>query len=151
MCTKVWIWFGFGLESAHNYVTFFQYLWKEEVVLNVVKDMEGMSRLERQRLDLQTQADVIVMELKMQHQAALEVCKEEVANMKVEINWTFENLKWLVAFSKWILRWTFLDCLTADYLANSSGIYDACVTYIVQLKMEESQAKMEAKYDKLQV
>jgi hypothetical protein len=93
----------------------------------------------------------MVMELKMQHQAGLEVCKEEVANMKVEINWTFENLKWLVAFSKWILRWTFLDCLTADYLAKSSGIYDACVTYIVQLKMEESQAKMQAKYDKLQV
>ncbi|CAK9228578.1 unnamed protein product, partial [Sphagnum troendelagicum] len=59
------------------------------------------SMLERQRLDLQTQADVMVMELKMQHQAALEVCKEEVANMK--------------------------------------------------LKMEESQAKMQAKCDKLQV
>ncbi|KAH9559187.1 hypothetical protein CY35_06G044700 [Sphagnum magellanicum] len=59
------------------------------------------SMLERQRLDLQTQADVMVMEFKMQHQAALEVCKEEVANMK--------------------------------------------------LKMEESQAKMQAKYDKLQV
>jgi hypothetical protein len=41
--------------------------------------------------------------------------------------------------------------LTADYLAKSSGIYDAWVTYIVQLKMEESQAKMQAKYDKLQV
>jgi hypothetical protein len=48
--------------------------------------MEGMSRLETQRLDLQTRADVMVMELKMQHQATLEVCKEEVANMKVEIN-----------------------------------------------------------------
>ncbi|CAK9229715.1 unnamed protein product [Sphagnum troendelagicum] len=59
------------------------------------------SMLERQRLDLQTQADVMVMELKMQHQAALEVCKEEVANMK--------------------------------------------------LKMEETQAKMQAKCDKLQV